>query len=209
MTEIEVRRATMKVLAESVRALGDAAAQTAIDLDECREIAGELDGLRERLAREVHEDPYSGLQDKPPDFSAPEGPMPLSPIIGSCSPVRPDVTLAFHKKRVAGRARFTRRFVGPPGFVHGGISALLADQLVAVAPLARGMGCVTRDMRVRYRRALPLEEEVELVGWCTDLEDDRAEAGAEIRVRGEVAVEATANLRSYRSLAKKHGTGRK
>lgn len=208
MGERKARRGAMEALAASVRALGDAVAETAVDPDACRQIAAEIDVLRSRLIRAIHDDPYSDLQEQPPNYSIPEGPMPLNPIIGACSPVRPDVKLEFRDGRVEGRARFTRRFVGPPGFVHGGISALLADQLVAVAPLARGMRCVTRDIAVRYRHALPLEEEIELVGWCTDQGGDRAQAVAEIRARGEIAVEATGTLVSYESLARKHGTGR-
>ena len=129
----------MEALAASVRALADAVAETAVEAEECRRVAAEVEALRSRLQRATHEDPYSDLGEQPPNYTVPEGPMPLSPVIGACSPVRPDVKLVFREGRVEGHGRFTRRFVGPPGFVHGGISALLADQLVAVAPLARGM----------------------------------------------------------------------
>jgi uncharacterized protein (TIGR00369 family) len=207
MPETPTRRHAIEQLAASVRSLGDAAAETDIDPADIAAIATEIDTLRDRLAEAVHEDPYSGLASRPPDYSVPEGSMPLNPIIGACSPVRPDVSLHFDDGNVKGRARFTRRFVGPPGFVHGGISALLADQLVAVAPLARGLRMVTRELNVVYRRALPLGEEIELVGWCTE-EGERAKAQAEIRAGGKVAVEASANLASYESLARKHGNGK-
>jgi len=53
--------------------------------------------------------------------------MPLNPVIGACSPVRPDVQLRFSDGEVVGRALITKRFVGPPGFAHGGITAMLGE----------------------------------------------------------------------------------
>ena len=104
---------------------------------------------------------------KPVDYSIPEGPMPLNPIIGACSPVRPDVELHFADGEIAGTATFTKRFVGPPGYAHGGISAMLADQIVAGQP--DGHRRAHRHQfarRCAILRPLPLDEEVELWGVC-------------------------------------------
>src|SRR5439155_15504551 len=100
-------------------------------------------------------------------YSVPEMSMPLNPIIGRCNPSRPDVDVQFLEGEVVGTATFTRRFVGPPGHVHGGISAMLADQLVAAAASALGVRTVTKSMTVRFLRPVPLDEELELWGRCT------------------------------------------
>ena len=115
---------------------------------------------------EVDDDAYSGLVIKPVDYSIPQGPMPLNPIIGACSPVRPNVELHFVDGEVTGTATFTKRFVGPPGYAHGGISAMLADQIVSASPLAVGVRSITRSLELRFLRPLPLDEQVELWGVC-------------------------------------------
>ena len=130
--------------------------------------------------------------------------MPLNPIIGDCSPVRPDVEVRIADGEVVGTATFTRRFVGPAGHAHGGISAMLADQLVAAAPMAIGQRTVTKSLTIRYLRALPLDEEVELWGVCTP-DGDQFKAKFEVRARGEIAVAGTGVLVPYKNLAQRAG----
>jgi len=120
----------MELLAESVRGLADAVAETAVDPEVVKSITVTIVGLGAQLRAETDDTPYSGLV-VTPDYTIPEGPMPLNPIIGACSPTRPDVRLRFADGEVRGSATLTKRFVGPPGFAHGGISAMLADQIVA------------------------------------------------------------------------------
>jgi len=133
--------------------------------------------------------------------------MPLNPIIGHCSPVRPDVEVRIADGEVVGSATFSRRFVGPAGHAHGGISAMLGDQLVAAAPMAIGERTVTKSLTIRYLRALPLDEEVELWGVCT-ADGEQFKAKFEVRARGEVAVAGTAVLVPYQNLAKRAGITR-
>ena len=106
-----------------------------------------------------------------------------------------------------GSATFTRRFVGPAGHAHGGISAMLADQLVAAAPMAIGQRTVTKSLTIRYLRALPLDEEVELWGVCTP-DGDQFKAKFEVRARGEIAVAGTGVLVPYKNLAQRAGITR-
>src|SRR5262249_38658021 len=152
----EVRRDAVERLATATRALGDAVATTALDVASLDEITGAIEALAERLAAETEDDAYSGVLVLPVDESRPETLMPLNPIVGRCSPVRPDVEMRCVNGEVRGAASFTRRFVGPPGHAHGGISAMLADQLVSVAPMAVGVHTVTKSLNMRYVRALPL-----------------------------------------------------
>lgn len=190
------RRAAMERLAVAARAFNDAAGETAVDPDECDAIVAALAPLTERLRAAVHDGPYSGLTIRPTDYTIPEAPMPMNPIIGDCNPARPDVFLRMPDGRVQGRANFTRRFTGPPGFVHGGITAMIADQLVALAPLAIGIRPITRALHVRYRRPVPLHEELELVAECVEI-DNGYRALFEIRHGGQVLVEGDGELVSW------------
>ncbi|HEU5309565.1 MAG TPA: PaaI family thioesterase [Acidimicrobiia bacterium] len=205
--EAEVRRDGVERLAAATRALADAVAVTAVDRATLDEVTGALELLTQRLALETDDDGYSGLLVLPVDPERPETYMPLNPIIGGCSPVRPDVEVRIAGGEVIGTATFTRRFVGPAGHAHGGISAMLADQLVAAAPMAIGERTVTKSLTIRYLRALPLDEEVELWGVCTS-DGEQFKAKFEVRARGEIAVAGTAVLVPYKNLAKRAGITR-
>ena len=78
---------------------------------------------------------------------------------------------------------------------------MLADQIVAVSPLAVGERTVTKALHVRYLRPLPLNEPVELWGVC-EIDGDTITARYEIAAHGEVAVTGTAELVRYERLAR-------
>jgi uncharacterized protein (TIGR00369 family) len=198
------RRAAVERLAASVRALAEVATETAVAPAEIDAVTAAIDGLAERLGCVRDTTPYSNLVQPGVDRSRPENPMPLNPIIGACSPVRPDVRLWFEGLDVRGTAVFGKRFTGPPGFCHGGISAMLADQIVAVTPMPHGWSCITRELHVDYRRALPLGEPLELAGECR-MEGDEVMASCEVRAGEKVAVSATARLVPFDRLARRHG----
>jgi acyl-coenzyme A thioesterase PaaI-like protein len=179
-----------------VRALADAAAETGVDRAALDEVTGELQLITHRLRTVTDDDAYSGLVIKPVDYSIPEGPMPLNPIVGACSPVRPEVRLRYRDGEITGTASFTKRFVGPPGFAHGGISAMLADQIVAASPGAIGVRTVTKSLELSYLRPLPLDEEVALWGVCERV-GDGYRARFTITARGKLAVEGRAELVTY------------
>ena len=192
----QVRRDGTEKLALAVRELADAVAETGVDRTTLDEVTGALQLLTHRLRQQTEDDAYSGLVIKPVDYSVPEGPMPLNPIIGPCSPVRPDAELRFADGEIVGRATLTKRFVGPPGFAHGGISAMLGDQIVSASPMAIGARTITKSLKLDYLRPLPLDEDVELWGVCEPA-DDGYRARFVIRARGKVAVEGTAELVTY------------
>jgi acyl-coenzyme A thioesterase PaaI-like protein len=203
MTNFAARRRATEELAVSIRAMADAAAETAVEPSVLDDVRAQIDDVTARLRAAVDERPYSGLVEQP-DYSVPEGPMPLNPIIGACNPTRPDVQLRYADGEVVGAATFTRRFTGPPGFTHGGISAMLADQIVAVTGGAVGTRCITKALHVRFRRPLPLDEPVELWGVCDMTDEDNITARYTITARDEVAVEGTAELVPFAHLAARH-----
>jgi acyl-coenzyme A thioesterase PaaI-like protein len=205
--DAETRRDGAVRLAVASRALADAIAVTAVDRATLDEVSGMIEMLTHRLSVETDDDGYSGLLVLPVDPVRPETYMPLNPIIGDCNPSRPDVEVRIADGAVVGTATFTRRFVGPAGHAHGGISAMLADQLVAAAPMAIGVRTVTKSLTVRYLRALPLDEELELWGECTP-DGEQYRAKFEVRARGEIAVAGTGVLVPYKNLAARAGITR-
>ena len=189
-----VRRQAVGELASSLRALADAAAETAVGEPELAAVTTEVRALAGRLGAARDDGPYSGLHGRELDLSTPAGPLPLSPVIGDCNPSAPEVRLRFEDGRVRGTARLTRRHVGPPGAAHGGVGAMIADQLVAVAPFVLGLTCVTRSMTVRYRRPIPLDRELTLEARCERAADAAARAWCTISVDDDGVLEADAEM---------------
>ena len=167
-TDPEPRLRAMQRLAASVRALCDAAASTDLAAEEVDDVRAAIDAQTERLRSRHHDGPYSGLMRLPLDYRDPQALLPLSPIIGPMNPSAPDVELHFVDGGVVGRARLGKRHIGPPGAAHGGITAMIADQMVAVAPFAMEseLGYVTHELTVRYLAPTPLYEDLVLEARC-------------------------------------------
>src|SRR6185369_4326850 len=118
MADFAERRRATEDLAKAIRSFADAAAETAVEPSVLDDVRAQIDALSLQLRAARHDGAYSGLIEPPVDYSVPENPMPLNPIIGACSPTRPDVQLRYRDGEVVGTARFTRRFIGPPGFTN-------------------------------------------------------------------------------------------
>jgi uncharacterized protein (TIGR00369 family) len=84
-------------------------------------------------------------------------------------------------RRVKGR--FVARDVhqGFPGLAHGGIAAAVLDEAMGWAMYAAGAWAMTARMEVRYRKSLPLREEVTVGAEVVRERGRRLEAQAEIR----------------------------
>lgn len=65
---------------------------------------------------------------------------------------------------VLARAVLGQRFEGPPTYLHGGISALLMDQVLGFAAIVADRWGMTVDLDVRYRRPVPLHTPLRLTG---------------------------------------------
>jgi acyl-coenzyme A thioesterase PaaI-like protein len=203
VTDAEQRRSAVEELAVAVRALADAAAETAVDPAIVRDVAATVRDLTARLSATTDPEPFSGLRSDPPDYLVPSRLMPINPIIGDCNPGRPDVEVRYEDGEVHGRANLSKRFTGPPGYVHGGITAMLADQIVAVTPGAAGLlrGGITKSLAIRYRKPVPIHEEIALWGVCVPDGDDLA-ASFTISTGAGVAVEGSAVIVSAQRLFK-------
>jgi hypothetical protein len=181
--EEDERRAALLTLAEAARRLSDAVARTAVPASVLR--AAEVDVRRAAEAIDaVHsDDRYSGLMDRL-DYADPARSLPLSPIVGAYSPVRPEVELWVDGPRVCGRARLERKHTGPPEYAHGGVVALIADQLMTIVPWTMRLSAIMKHMTLRLRRPVPLYEDIDLEAW-----GEQTERG--VSARGTVSAHAT------------------
>jgi uncharacterized protein (TIGR00369 family) len=138
-------------LAARVRELTEAVVFTDVDRAEVAAVRAEIAALTRRL--------QAVRRDQPPVGKL-EGHGMLrqlaSPVTGVLNPIAPPVEIEILPDGTA-RCEFTLSAVyeGPPGFVHGGVCALVLDQLLGAAALANGTPGMTATLEMRYRRPTP------------------------------------------------------
>jgi acyl-coenzyme A thioesterase PaaI-like protein len=124
------------------------------------------------------------------DPAAPAEFFPYSAIIGPLNPVAPPAELTWDGERIRGTATFGPPYVGPPGMVHGGIIALLFDEILGAANVCEGAGGFTGTLTVRYEAPTPLGGELELEGWVESID------GRKILSRGTISHAGTVTARA-------------
>jgi acyl-coenzyme A thioesterase PaaI-like protein len=81
-------------------------------------------------------------------------------------------------------------YEGPPGMVHGGVLALVLDQIFGEAAAAGGVPGMTGTLKLRYRRPTPLGA-VSASAYVTSSAGIKTIVQGELRgADGEVTVEA-------------------
>jgi len=163
-------------LAASTRALVDAVIRTTVDDEEILEVRALVDELTARLTKSQLPGPF-GVSVTPGGTVRGHG----NAVVGLRNAIAPPLSI---RRDPAGRAEadFTlgAAYEGPPGMVHGGVTALLLDQLCGEAAAAGGSPGMTGTLSLRYLRPTPLGE-VSGAAWI-----DRTE-GAKTMVKGQLA----------------------
>jgi acyl-coenzyme A thioesterase PaaI-like protein len=92
--------------------------------------------------------------------------------------------------RTTGRAFLDAQYNGPPGMVHGGIIALLFDELLGGTNVCNGLGGFTGTLSIRYERPTWIEHELELESWVDRIEGRKVFTAGTISINGEVTARA-------------------
>jgi acyl-coenzyme A thioesterase PaaI-like protein len=139
-------------LTQSTRELVDAVLRTTLPDVELEEIRGEIDKLTARLRSSQLPGPF-GISVTPSGTVRAHG----NAVVGLRNAVAPPVHV---ERDPSGRAwadvTLGAAYEGPPGMVHGGVAALLLDQLCGEAASAGGSPGMTGQLTLRYRRPTPL-----------------------------------------------------
>jgi hypothetical protein len=121
-------------LAERTRAFMDAQLLTEVDADEVAEVAEALGVLTQRLRKAARPGPHGveiGAHGRLRNVG--------NAVVGVRNPIAPPLRV---ERYAEGRARSSFRlgavYEGPPGLVHGGVSALVLDQICGEAAAAAG-----------------------------------------------------------------------
>ena len=150
--EVDRMRAVYEPLADSVRDLVDATIRTEVDADEVAAIKAEIDAATARLrARQI--DGAFGVRYTTGGDRMAWG----NPVVGIRNPIAPPLVI----KRDEAGGVFTdfvmeAPYEGPPGHVHGGMSALVLDHVLGEAASDGITPRFTGTITMRYLRTTRL-----------------------------------------------------
>jgi acyl-coenzyme A thioesterase PaaI-like protein len=138
-------------LGSALRALIENSVTTVVGAPELRCVTEQVHAAAEALA--VARRPLTQLPrlDDPAVFR-----RVYNPVSGIGSPLAPPLVIRRGQDGVFAEVALGPAYEGPPGYVHGGVSSLLMDQLLGAAAMAAGKWGMTARLELDYRRPVPL-----------------------------------------------------
>jgi acyl-coenzyme A thioesterase PaaI-like protein len=91
--------------------------------------------------------------------------LPYSPVAGRLNPLSPPVELAVRDGRVVAHVNLGPAYEGALSFAHGGVVAMIWDEVLALANVVQGLGGPTGELVVRYRAPTPLGQQLRFEAW--------------------------------------------
>lgn len=184
--ELEQERVVFGGLAASVRDLADASLRTTVPDDVVTEVREQIERLTARLRSEQLPGSFG--------VSLTEGGTVRgygNAVVGLRNPIAPPLEI---ERSDEGRAwssfQLGALYEGPPGLVHGGVAALVLDQILGEAAAAGGSPGMTGTLTLRYLQGTPLGE-CSAEGWIDRVEGVKTFVNAELRgADGEPTVRA-------------------
>ncbi|MFE2493313.1 PaaI family thioesterase [Streptomyces scopuliridis] len=176
---LDRRRAAISVLGHELRVLVDTAVRTTVAPDVLHRLAEGVRGLtgqltgRRRTRGEI-----------PAVDEFPGGVRMFNSVSGAGSPLAPPVRVTRTEDGVTGTCVLGIAHEGPPGYGHGGMSAMLLDELMGLACVAAGMPAMTVSLQMRYHRPVPVQTPLRVDARITGTEDRK------ISVTGSITTEA-------------------
>jgi acyl-coenzyme A thioesterase PaaI-like protein len=182
-TDRDERRAAVAELGDALRRATEASIAEEGPIERLAEAAALADRITHLLSG--HPRPLTRL---PATDDLSMGVRYFSPVTGPGSPLAPPLTFGVDGDDVLVRARFDRRYEGPPGHVHGGVTAMVFDEILGQAANNTGRWGMTVALHTDYLRALPLDVELEFRSRVVEI------SGRKTRVEGTAAVAATPDV---------------
>jgi acyl-coenzyme A thioesterase PaaI-like protein len=167
--ELAERRKAVAELGQAMRDLTSRAIGSEVSVDVMRRVADDVRRLAATLGeRQRRLDERSSVDDLQ------RGQRPFNPVVGPGNPVAPPMQVEIIDGAAIGWCTLDWRYEGPFTFAHGGVSALLLDQIMGYAAAAAGHPGVTGRLQVRYRVAVPLGQPLRLEARLIDVLGIRA-----------------------------------
>ena len=122
--------------------------------------AAAIEEVADRL--EAAAGPGRRLRAQPDPAGHPQEFFPTSPVIGFANPVAPPVVVEAVDGELRGTANFDYQYEGPPTCVHGGVIAMVFDEMLGAANIMAGSPGMTGTLTIRYRKPTPLRTPLRL-----------------------------------------------
>ncbi|MGW9497145.1 PaaI family thioesterase [Streptomyces prasinus] len=149
-------------------------------------IAAQLDAVTDRLTEKA-----PTVQERLAEMWRGRGVTRHDPVTGPENALAPPLTLHGRDERsVEGTVTLDLPYQGPPGHVHGGVSALLLDHTLGVANHWAGPSGMTAELTLRYLRPTPLFEPLTVTGRQVSVDGSRIRTAGEISAGGRTCVTA-------------------
>jgi len=147
-------------LADAVRRITTASIGLPVPDGTLAEAAAALAAVADKL--EGAAGPGRRPRSQPDPAGHPQEFFPTSPVIGFANPIAPPVMVEAVDGGLKGTAFFDFPYEGPPTCVHGGVIAMVFDELLGAANIAAGCPAMTGTLTIRYRKPTPLRTPLQL-----------------------------------------------
>jgi len=176
--ELLERREAVADLGEALRDLTSSAIGSEVAVDVVRRVTEDVRSLAGTLAeRRRRLDEPSSVDDLH------RGQRLFNPVVGPGNPVAPPMHVEIVDGAAIGSCTLDWRYEGPFTYAHGGVSAMLLDQIMGYACAAAGHPGVTGRLEVRYRSTVPLGEPLRIEGRLIDI------LGVRAAIRGSISLQ--------------------
>ena len=185
---LDSRRAAIAELGDALRDLVEQASATEVGEDVLRQVTAQVQLAAAQLGQRTRT-----RADLPSADDLLAGYRMYNPVTGSGSGLAAPLHVELTGNAVVGTCTLGLAFEGPPTFAHGGVTAMLLDQLLGYAVSAAGHPGMTVRLELRYRAPVPLQTPLRLTAEAGEVNGRRISAGAVIATAaepGKILVEA-------------------
>lgn len=135
-------------LSQSIRELSIASLRTTVDEDEAIAVRQEIEALTARLSAQLRDKDSLGIKVRKDGVVISDG----NAAVGVRNPVAPPLTITPTDNGARSEFHLNGLYEGPPGCVHGGVIALVMDQILGEAAISKRHPGMTGTLSVRYQR---------------------------------------------------------
>ena len=164
-------------LGDALRGLVDASVRTTVPAGDLRDVAAAVRAAGARLGASTRPAGQLPALDDPVQFR-----RVYNMVSGVGSALAPPLVLREEPGGVVGEVSFGLAYEGPPGYLHGGASGLVMDQLLGAATIRAGLWGMTARLELDYRRPVPLETRLLLRAAVSEA------AGRKVVITGTIAL---------------------
>jgi hypothetical protein len=177
--ELRARRGAIAELGDALRELVGQSSATEVPEDVLRHVAARVREAAVLLSQRTRtRTELPGADDLLGGFRM------YNPVTGAGSALAPPLRIEVAGNAVVGTCTLGLAFEGPPAYAHGGVSAMLLDQLLGYATSAAGHPGMTVKLETWYRAPVPLQTPLRLTAEVSEVK------GRRVTVRGMIVTVA-------------------